>query len=203
MARPSRVSDLLYAGVGGEKFQERMAQFRVMREWGAVVGQRIDKVSRPVSFKNGTLTVAVRGAVWKSEIDYLKDEIAATINHRMGKTVLTGIRLTTSFKGVTPNVIENEAKATSDENAVVLGSRDKRRIAYAVSTITDEKLREAISKTWESKKRLDERRRLAGWKSRRSCGQFDAWTAGICRACALDINIMPVTEGERLTGEEA
>jgi hypothetical protein len=200
MARPSRVSDLLYAGIGGEKFQERLAQFRVMREWGAVVGERIDKVSRPVSFRNGTLTVAVRGAVWKTEIDYLKGEIVDTINHRLGKSVLTGVRLTTSFKGIKADIADPVA-ASADESQIVLRGRDKRRIGHAVASISDDTLREAITKAWESKKKLDERRRLAGWRSCRSCGQFDAWTAGICRACALDINAMPAPHGDTLAGE--
>jgi len=189
MPRPRKLSDILHMGAGTEKFHEQLAHIRVLREWEDVVGPKIAKVTRPSSFRNGTLTVGVRGAVWKSEIDYLKDGIVAALNERLGRSFIANLRLTSAYlpaKGAKP--AEEEAPTFPKDDGVRLRSGQMRKIAHAVAAVTDLTLREAIAAAWGSKKRLDERKRIAGWHPCRACGQYEISHAGVCRACAIDIS---------------
>jgi hypothetical protein len=183
MARPRRVAELLYKGIGGEAFQDRLAQVRVLREWGEVVGPRVAQVTRAVSVRNGVLTVAVCGAVWKAEIEFLKHDILAAINARLGREGVSGIRLTSGYRGRE----RKEPAAREEDREVRVGSRERRRIEHAVAQVSDTDLRAALAAAWLSKKRLDERKRQAGCRRCRSCGEYGTWRAGVCQACAIDI----------------
>jgi hypothetical protein len=188
MARPKRITDILYSGIGGEGFQERLAQMRVLREWAEVVGPRVAQVTRATAIRNGVLTVAVRGAVWKAEIEYLKQEITDALNRRLGREAVAGIRLTSGYRERTRRESDRSGeRETPDSGEARISSRQRRRIEHAVSIVSDPELRGALMAAWEAKKGLDELRRKAGWKQCRACGEYDAWRGGMCRACALDV----------------
>jgi predicted nucleic acid-binding Zn ribbon protein len=188
MARPRHISDILYTGIGGERFQEHLAQVRVLREWEGVVGPRVARVTRALAVRNGVLCVAVRGAVWKAELEYLKDDIIAAVNERLGRAAVQGIRLTSGYRDEKrPEAQTTHEGSPSESKPARVGARERRRIERSVSIIGDPRLRGALQAAWESKKGLDETRRQAGWKRCRACGEYGAWTSGICRACVLDM----------------
>ncbi len=68
---------------GGE-----LANFPVWTEWPQIVGPLIAQHARPVRLRRGVLVVEVDGAEWMHELQYLKQELRARLNARLGRAVV-------------------------------------------------------------------------------------------------------------------
>ena len=66
--------------------------WRALGHWAEVVGPRAAARSRAVAFEAGVLVVEVEGAVWMSQLGYLKRDIVSGLNDRLGGRVVTEIR---------------------------------------------------------------------------------------------------------------
>jgi len=60
--------------------------------WEEVVGEKIVKVTSPVSIKKGILKVKVKNPAWRNELSYCKDEIRMKLNKAVGEPVVADIR---------------------------------------------------------------------------------------------------------------
>jgi hypothetical protein len=69
----------------------RMDQYGVWPIWRAVVGDVIARNAQPEKIRNGTLFVKVSSPVWMQELQFMKDMIAAKLNHRLGDEIVKNI----------------------------------------------------------------------------------------------------------------
>lgn len=69
----------------------RMDQYGVWPIWHAVVGEVIARNAQPEKIRNGTLFVKVSSPVWMQELQFMKDMIAAKLNHRLGDEIVKNI----------------------------------------------------------------------------------------------------------------
>ncbi len=60
--------------------------------WDDVVGEKIVKVTSPVSIKKGILKVKVKNPVWRNELSYCKEDIRRKLNKAIGEPVVADIR---------------------------------------------------------------------------------------------------------------
>ena len=60
--------------------------------WEEVVGEKIVKVTSPVSIKKGILKVKVKNPTWRNELSYCKEEIRRKLNKAVGEPVVADIR---------------------------------------------------------------------------------------------------------------
>lgn len=66
--------------------------WRAVTEWPAVAGARIARVTRAVSFRDGTLNVEVEGSAWMHELGFLKPELVRNLNRHLGASVVRDVR---------------------------------------------------------------------------------------------------------------
>jgi predicted nucleic acid-binding Zn ribbon protein len=64
---------------GGE-----LASFPIWTEWADVVGATIARHATPRRLRRGVLVVEVDGVEWMHELQYLKSELRARLNERLG-----------------------------------------------------------------------------------------------------------------------
>lgn len=83
------LSDLLKALHLGEP----MAGWEAVGIWPEVVGERIAAHARATAFREGVMMVEVDTPSWMNELAYLRRRIVSDMNERLGKTVVTEIRL--------------------------------------------------------------------------------------------------------------
>jgi len=67
----------------------------VERVWADVVGAAVAAVARPVSERDGVLTVTCEGAVWAQELSLMESKIRARLAAEIGEKAPTGIRFRT------------------------------------------------------------------------------------------------------------
>ncbi len=78
----------------------------VERVWPDAVGPQIARVTRPIGWLDGVLTIAVPSPVWTQELRYLDEEIRSAVNRR-----LTGGEVQRIRTVVRPGVAQNSAAA--------------------------------------------------------------------------------------------
>ena len=68
-----------------------LLQYKVMEEWGTLVGERIARVTNPERVIDGKLVVKVRSSAWRNELTFMKSEIIKKINEKLKEEVITDI----------------------------------------------------------------------------------------------------------------
>jgi predicted nucleic acid-binding Zn ribbon protein len=68
---------------------------RVQEIWGAAVGPAVEVAARPISERDGVLTVLCSAAVWSQELNLMATELVRRLNDRLGEPLLTELRCRT------------------------------------------------------------------------------------------------------------
>lgn len=59
-------------------------RLEVFRIWASEVGEAVAARAEPAAFRDGVLSVRVRGAAWMQELQFAKEEIRTRLNRRLG-----------------------------------------------------------------------------------------------------------------------
>ncbi len=140
MKRPLPVSELMAGLFRGKPAERRLDEGKIWLVWDAAVGAQIAAKARPVSFHDGTLTVAVVSAPWMQQLSFLKKGIMEKLNERLGRDMVRDIYL----KAGTPEPPAPRPKAPRNRERTLAGA-EKARIAEQSSLIADPELREAVA----------------------------------------------------------
>jgi predicted nucleic acid-binding Zn ribbon protein len=65
----------------------------VSEEWPALVGRELAPHVRLGSLRDGILTLEVDDPAWATPLGYLESAIVATLAERLGKGVVTGVKI--------------------------------------------------------------------------------------------------------------
>ena len=66
--------------------------WQAVEAWPRVVGPRVSRHTRAVSFRDGTLNVEVEGSAWMHELGYLKRQLIGKVNEHLGDEVIRELR---------------------------------------------------------------------------------------------------------------
>ncbi|HEY6871423.1 MAG TPA: DUF721 domain-containing protein [Geobacteraceae bacterium] len=140
MKRPLPVSELMAPLFRGKPAEKRLEEGRIWLVWDAAVGEQIAAKARPVSFRDGTLTVAVVSAPWMQQLTFLKRDMVEKLNQRLGRELVRDIYL----KAGAPEPPLPATKPRRNKERP-LESAEKLMIAEQSSSIADPELREAVA----------------------------------------------------------
>ncbi len=141
MKRPLPVADLMPSLFRGKPAEKRLEEGKIWLLWDAAVGKQIAVKARPVSFRDGTLTVAVVSAPWMQQLVFLKKGIAEKLNAQLGKELIRDIYL----KAGLPQPPAPSPKPRRKKERP-LNDAELRRIAEQSSDIADPELRLAVER---------------------------------------------------------
>ncbi len=68
---------------------------RVQEVWDGAVGSAIAASARPISERDGVLTISCEAAVWAQELDLMADEVLAGLNAALGADCIRELRCRT------------------------------------------------------------------------------------------------------------
>jgi predicted nucleic acid-binding Zn ribbon protein len=68
--------------------EQGLLGFRAIENWPDVVGERIARRTRAVSFENGVLRVEVEGSAWRYELGFLERRLLLELERRLGARVV-------------------------------------------------------------------------------------------------------------------
>jgi hypothetical protein len=89
----SSLRQLLAGALGSAGLATTSDLWQLAEAWSATLGARIARKATPVRLVRGELVVAVADAVWRQELALLTSDIAARLNHALGREVVQRIRL--------------------------------------------------------------------------------------------------------------
>jgi predicted nucleic acid-binding Zn ribbon protein len=73
--------------------------WRAVESWAEIVGPRIARRTKPVSFHEGVLRVEVEGSSWACELEFLKRRFLKEMQRRLGSDV-RGLHFVTTRGGI-------------------------------------------------------------------------------------------------------
>ena len=112
-ARPDRAGDALRHVLQRIDPERRIELFRM---WAAEVGPAVAARSEPAGFRDGILSVRVDGAAWMQELQFVKEEIRARLNARLGADLVRDVYFVSGGGGErTPRRAVPDAPAALDE----------------------------------------------------------------------------------------
>src|SRR5262245_3494342 len=77
-----------------------VAGWRAVHEWPEVVGERVARRTRAISFDQGVLLVEVDGSAWLQELGYLKRELIGQLNRHLGSNQVRQLRFIMARGGI-------------------------------------------------------------------------------------------------------
>ncbi len=69
----------------------KVRQYGAVDRWSEIVGERIARVTKAESIRDGKLLVRVSAPAWRNELTFLKRELIAKINAALGQEVVKEI----------------------------------------------------------------------------------------------------------------
>ena len=63
----------------------------LLRRWPAVVGEQVAAHSKPLSLRDGVLTIAADEPAWGAQLRWLEADLRARLDAALGPGVVTGI----------------------------------------------------------------------------------------------------------------
>jgi predicted nucleic acid-binding Zn ribbon protein len=90
---PQRLGDVLRAALARLPVGQQLADHAVWAHWEATVGPAIARHARPLRLRRGTLVVAVDDAGWMQELQFLKHDLRARLNARLGRLAVRDVFL--------------------------------------------------------------------------------------------------------------
>ena len=74
--------------------------WRAVEEWPRLVGPRVARRTRAVSFREGTLIVEVEGSAWMHELGFLKRDLLREIHRGLGSECVRDVRFVIPRGGI-------------------------------------------------------------------------------------------------------
>lgn len=119
----SRLRDLMRGALGAAGLETATDVWLLAEVWAKALGPQIAQRATPVRLVRGELTVAVAEAVWRQELSLLAPQIAAKLNHALGRDVVQRLRL-----------VGGDARAP---DPVASHDRPRRRLPRTSSAVAD------------------------------------------------------------------
>ena len=80
--------------------EQGLLGFRAVQEWADVVGERIARRTRAVSFERGVLRVEVEGSAWSYELGFLERRLLLELERRLGARVVRKLKFVQTRGGI-------------------------------------------------------------------------------------------------------
>ena len=88
---PERLGDVLRSVLAGLPTGAGLEDWTLWSEWDAAVGPTLAQHARPRRLARGVLVVAVDSSEWMQELQFLKHDLRARLNARVGREAVRQI----------------------------------------------------------------------------------------------------------------
>ncbi len=149
-SRPKEISTILRNIFPHVDLTNKLKEYAIKKSWARTVGENIARRARPRRLIDRTLHLTVSSSPWMTELKYLKGDLIAKVNKRLGEELVTDI----IFK------LGNFSTPTSKLPVKELGElreltdSEKEFIEETVSKIKDEGLKETVRRAMGKQRAL-------------------------------------------------
>ncbi|MBT0653800.1 DUF721 domain-containing protein [Geobacter luticola] len=140
MPRPLAVADLLATALHGKPVEKRLQEGKIWLLWDGTVGPAIAAQARPTGFRDGVLTVTVANAPWMQQLTFLKRDIIARLNVRLGCDLVKDIYLRAGQPETQPVAVKSPPPPSR-----TLSPPERERVVEQTAAVANQELRDAIA----------------------------------------------------------
>ncbi|HER00299.1 MAG TPA: DUF721 domain-containing protein [candidate division Zixibacteria bacterium] len=90
-SEPKNIGAIISDLIKNLGYEKKLSELDAVKNWEEVAGDKISKISRAIKISDGRLTVRVPDPAWKQQLIFLKKELIAALNARLGKAVVNDI----------------------------------------------------------------------------------------------------------------
>jgi len=197
MSGPRRLRDLVGAWQAGAAPSDGSEAASLTAAWPEIVGAEVARRTRPLTWREGALTVLTVSSAWSHQLSFLVPAILERLREHAPHLAIKRIRFAVAT-GRTRALLEGSKMAGG---ARALQRRRAPAPDAAAATRHDEPERsiEALLVHLRgAQAALDERRRAAGWRRCAACAAFYEPGAGRGERCALCVDAQTVRDDARI-----
>jgi predicted nucleic acid-binding Zn ribbon protein len=88
-----RIDSLLQQFVKANKLEKGLAEYRLTKSWGELLGITVAKKTRSLSIRNRKLFVTLYSSVVRNELEMIKPDLVRKLNEAAGMDVIDEIVL--------------------------------------------------------------------------------------------------------------
>jgi predicted nucleic acid-binding Zn ribbon protein len=89
----SPLAEALRAALARLPASTGLVHYPIWAEWTATVGPTIAAHARPAQLRRGVLVITLDGPEWMQELQYMKRDLCAKLNARLGSQVIRDVYL--------------------------------------------------------------------------------------------------------------
>lgn len=87
-----KVSDVLSTIMKDYGLVAKTREYRILKTWNAIVGNKISSHTHPLRIIRGVLTVIVDSPAWMQQLTFYKEDLINRISSEVGKSMVSDIR---------------------------------------------------------------------------------------------------------------
>lgn len=139
---PAPMAELLPAVYSRQEWKKQWRLFRLVREWPAIVGHEVGRLTMPAFFRRDTLWIFVQDSAWMHHFQFIKLDLITRINRALEEQPITDIRW--QLQPQLPTLPERSTP--SPPHAVDPGT--ERSFQQMTQCIENQECREALQRLW-------------------------------------------------------
>ncbi|HLF62314.1 MAG TPA: DUF721 domain-containing protein [Saprospiraceae bacterium] len=86
-----KIGEILSALVQDPKFKPKLYQKKIEQTWQDVMGVWINRETRSLRVKDGTLTIKISSSALREELHFMRDKIKEKINGMLGEEFIKDV----------------------------------------------------------------------------------------------------------------
>jgi hypothetical protein len=89
---PAPVGELLAKVYARKQWKQQWRLFHLVRDWPAIVGREVGRLTMPAFFRQDTLWIYVQDSSWMHHLQFIKLDLLDRINRALDDQAITDIR---------------------------------------------------------------------------------------------------------------
>jgi rubrerythrin len=178
-------------------FYIKIKGYEALIKWDEIVGEKLAKYTKPLSYKEGVLTIGVVSALFMRELTAMKSEILKRVQEKVGESPVHDLRFRIIERGYRPKVKHTKDDDRIDISDVKLTPEDIAWIDNLVERFKGtEKAKMEYRRMLYYFKKNERAREKMGYKHCKRCGVLFKGKGDLCPACILEEHLHARTNGK-------
>lgn len=135
--------DILSTVYSAQEWTTPWRLFRLLRDWPAIVGTEVARLTTPAFFRRETLWIYVQDSAWMHHLQYVKPDLLGRINRHLGEQPIADLRW--QLQPLPPPQAERPLAQPQE-----VDPEQEQSFHKMTETIANRESREALQRLWRT-----------------------------------------------------
>lgn len=139
----SSLEESLFEAYSTKKWKLQWRLFRLARNWPAIVGAEVGRLTAPAFFRQDILWIFVQDSAWMHHLQFIKLDLLSRVNTVLAEQPITDIRWL-----LQPPILSPPEHCTSKAHAV--DPVQEQSFRQMTESVSNQESREALRRLWQT-----------------------------------------------------